>query len=71
MISFQKYKEDELVTLREAAKLLGVSVSTIKRYRNNGQFPYYVYSKRKLLYQVSDLKEFRDKSLTPACDYEE
>ncbi len=69
MIDTTKYRDDELVTLREAAAILNVSDSTIVRYREDGKIPFFKYSRRKVLYRVKDLRDFRDKSYTPACNY--
>lgn len=62
MIDMSKYRDDELVTLREAAAILNVSGSTVVRYREDGKIPYFKYSRRKVLYRVRDLREFKDKS---------
>lgn len=69
MIDTAKYRDDELVTLREAAAILNVSDSTVTRYREDGKFPYYKFSKRNIKYCVKDLREFRNKSFVPACEY--
>jgi len=71
MVNVAKYKDDELVTIREAAAILNVSVRTIVRYRENGKIPYYGYSRRKFLYKVRDIKEFCDKSYIAPCEYDE
>lgn len=69
MVDTSTYRDDEMVTLREAAAILNVSGSTVARYRDDGKLPYFKYSQRKILYRVRDLREFVDKSYTPACDY--
>ncbi|MCL2154171.1 MAG: helix-turn-helix domain-containing protein [Leptospirales bacterium] len=69
MIDTKKYKDDELVTLREAAAILKVSISTVARYREEGKIPCFQYSQRKILYKVHDLREFLEKSYKPPCNY--
>ena len=69
MIDTSKYKDEELVTLREAAAILNVSISTVMRYRDDGKIPYYKYSKGKILYRVSDLRGFIKEAYTPASNY--
>jgi len=71
MAEINNYKDDELVTLREAARILNVSESTFARYRDDGKISYYSYSKRKFLYKVCDLKKFFDNSYNSTSDYEE
>jgi len=69
MTDAQKYTDDELVTLREAAAILRVSISTLARYRDEGRLPHFRYSQRKILYKVQDLREFIAKSYRASCSY--
>ncbi len=69
MIDTSKYNDDELVTLREAAAILKVSESTVRRYRDDGKIPYFKYSTRKIQYLVKDLRDFISKSYITRCDY--
>lgn len=69
MTDTSTYKDAELVSLREAAAILGVSVATIARYRECGKFPFFRYSKRKILYRVGDLRSFKDDSYISARAY--
>ncbi len=69
MIDISKYRDEELVTLREAAAILKVSESTVARYRDEGKFPYYKYSKRNIKYCVRDLREFKEKAFIPPVNY--
>lgn len=68
-IQIEKYKDDDLITLREAAAILGISESTFQRYREEGKIPYFRYSRRKFLYKFGDIIEFRNKSYTLPCDW--
>ena len=69
MIDTKKYKDDELVSLREAAAILRVSISTIARYTEDGKISHFRYSRRKILYRIQDLREFLDNSYRPRCEY--
>lgn len=69
MIDVSKYRDDDLVNLREAAAILNISVSTFRRYREEGKIPYLKYSRRKIQYIVGDLRAYKMKSYVPPCDY--
>jgi hypothetical protein len=65
-----KYDDDDLVTVAEAARCVGVAPKTMSRYRLDGRVPYTRYSSRKYLYKIGDLKKFRDEHYHEASDYE-
>jgi len=69
MIDTKKYKDDDLLTLREAAAMLKVSISTITRYTEDGKISHFRYSRRKILYKAGDLREFLNNSYRPQCNY--
>ena len=69
MIDTAKYRDDDLLTLREAAAFLNVSESTIVRYREDGKIPYFKFSSRKIQYCAKDLREFKKKSYIVSWDY--
>ena len=54
--------QDNWLTSREVAKILGVSIWTLRQYRLKGKIAYYQYDRR-ILYQESDvihvLKQFK------------
>lgn len=55
-----KNEKQDLVTLKEVAYYLGVSYSTIRVWRTSGKFdiPYIQYSKRKIFYHETDVRDF-------------
>jgi len=69
MIDTSKYRDDDIVSLREAAAILGASESTVVRYRDEGKYGYIRYSKRNIKYRVGDLRAFRTQSYVRPVDY--
>jgi len=68
-INMQNYHDDDLITLREAAAILGVSESTFQRYREEGKIPYYRYSRRKLLYKFKDIIDYKNNCYIQSSDW--
>jgi len=54
--------ENDLITVREAARILFLSERTVSRYREEGRLPCHKFSKRKYLYKRKDIEEFLKKS---------
>jgi len=53
----------DLLTAKEAAYYLRISLSTLARYRVNGNGPAYFKSGRRVLYRRSCLDDFIEKNL--------
>ena len=63
------YRDDELVTASGAATLLGVSVRTVGRYREERRISFYRFSNQKIMYKIADLRDFVNKSYNQAEDF--
>jgi excisionase family DNA binding protein len=64
---YSKYEDDDILTLNEAADYLGISPRTVSRYRQEGRLPYLQYSPRKIMFIVTDLKNFQDSVYRAVC----
>ena len=53
---------DRLYTTKEAAKLLGVSVRTMERRRQNSDGSYYIREGRLVFYRHSDLTQWQEEN---------
>jgi len=60
--------QHELITVREAAAMLGVYPRTINRYREAGLLPFYQYSRRKYLYNRIELEQFQQRCYRDTSD---
>lgn len=62
----REIRGEQLLTNRDAATFLGVSISTLKEWRNrNINLPYYVtpvagFNNRRILYRLADLIRYRE-----------
>ncbi len=50
-------KENEYLTNRQVANLLGCSIRSLQNYRDSGELAFFKFGK-KLLYQMSDIELF-------------
>lgn len=63
IILIGKISMDQLVTRKEAAQILGVSVATLDIARSNGNLPYVQYVKNgKVFLKVIELQKYLDKN---------
>lgn len=54
---------DQLVTRKEAAKMLGISVATLDSVRSNGELSYIQYVKNgKVFFTITDIQKFISKN---------
>jgi predicted DNA-binding transcriptional regulator AlpA len=54
---------DSLLNQKQAARILGLSVRTLERYRITGTGPRYVRLGRLIRYRPNDLKEWIERNL--------
>jgi len=60
---------DDLLSVAEAARMMGVSERTLARYRLEGRLPYVRYSLTKVLYRRSDIALFIASSYREGDDF--
>ena len=63
------HPDDRCLTTAEVAKHLGLSPTTLKNYRANGNGPAFVKFGKMIRYRLSDIKQWRDSRLyTPSAN---
>ena len=60
-----------LITVGEAAAMMGVTRQTVSRYREEGKLPYVKYSHRKIMYLKEDITSFVANSYYSPVNYME
>jgi DNA-binding transcriptional regulator YhcF (GntR family) len=61
--------KDELISVREAARLLGINVRTVGKYREAGLIAYIQYTDRKFMYRKADILSFQNRNFHEPKDY--
>ncbi len=61
--------KDELISVREVARLLGVNQRTVGKYRERGLLACVQYTERKIMYRKADILSFQNRSFREPKDY--
>jgi hypothetical protein len=61
--------KDELISVREAARLLGINVRTVGKYREAGLIAFIRYTDRKFMYRKADILSFQNRNFHEPKDY--
>lgn len=61
--------KDELISVREAARLLGIHVRTVGMYRDRGLIACIKYTDRKYMYRKADILSFQNRNFHEPKDY--
>lgn len=61
--------KDELIGVREAARLLGINTRTVGKYREAGLVAFVQYTKRKIMYRKADILSFQNRNFHQPKDY--
>jgi excisionase family DNA binding protein len=56
------FKQDDLLTVKEAAREMNIAPRTVTDYRHRGLIPYIQYSRKKFLYPRTGITAFIKKS---------